>query len=177
MKKITLLLLALITILQAYSYDDVLLKAQASIFPKIMLLDKKIEEKLIDGEIIYTIVYDQQDHDTAKEIKKFIDENNNGFFDKYAYKINLVKSSELSSLTQTSAIYALITSQNSKKIANIAKEKGIISFSYDINDLKNGFLFSLMLEKSAVLYLNKANLYTNKVDFVVSLLQMVKFVD
>ncbi len=63
------------------------------------------------------------------------------------------------------------------KVAKVAKEKGVIAFSYDIQNLKKGLLFSLMLEKSTVLYLNKEDLNKTKIDFVDSLLQMVRFID
>ena len=38
-------------------------------------------------------------------------------------------------------------------------------------------MFSLVIEKSTVLYLEKENLYTKKIDFVDALLQMVRFVE
>ena len=177
MKKLILLLLLLNNLLYSYNYDELLLKAQASIFPKIMLLDKKIEEKLINGKVIYTIVYDKEDYYTAQKIGKLIDISHKGQFDQYTYKINLVESSKISTKTQASAIYALNSSKNIKKIADVAKEKGIVAFSYDISNLKNGFLFSLMLEKSTILYLNKENLYTKNIDFVDILFQIVKFID
>lgn len=176
MKKI-FLFLTLVTVVYAHNYNEVLLKAQASIFPKIMLLDKKLSEKLIEGKIVYTIVYAKNDYQTALDIAKFIDKNYHGFFDEYAYKINLVEFSDLSKETQVSVIYALKSDINIQRVAKIAKEKGIVSFSYDLDNLKEGLLFSLLLEKSTVLYLNKENLDTQKVDFVDSLLQMVKFID
>ena len=80
-----------------YEYNSLLLKAQASIFPKIMLLDKKIEEKLVDAKIIYTIVYDKDDYDTALFIYELINEKYKGRFDQYAYRINLVEFSDFSS--------------------------------------------------------------------------------
>ena len=176
MKKIISSYLLLVSLAYGYEYSDVLLKAQASIFPKIMLLDKKIEDKLINGQIVYTIAYDQDDYNTAVEIRKFIDINHEGHFDEYSYKINLVEFSDISVKTEASAIYVLNSDKNIKKVAQIAREKGIVAFSYDINNLKKGLLFSLMLEKSTVLYLNKENLYSQKVDFIDSLLQMVKFI-
>ena len=177
MKKIIFLCLIFVNLAYSYTYNDVLLKAQASIFPKIMLLDKRVEDKLIDGKIIYTIVYNKVDYDTALEISKFINENYHGYFDKYIYKINLVEFSKLSKDTEASAIYALNSSEKIDKVANFAKEKGIITFSYDLNNLKKGLLFSLVIEKSTMLYLNKDNLSTLRVNFVDSLLQIVKFVD
>lgn len=177
MKKIIFLFLTLANLLYAHTYNEVLLKAQASIFPKIMLLDKKLPNKLIDGKIVYTIVYDKNDYQTALDIRKFIDENYDGYFDEYEYKINLVEFSDLSNETQASAIYVLNTSININRVAKVAKEKGIVAFSYDLDNLKQGLLFSLLLEKSTVLYLNKENLDTQKIDFLDSLLQIVKFVE
>lgn len=177
MKKIVFLYLTLINMAFAYNYDYVLLKAQASIFPKIILLDKKIENKLIDGEIVYTIVYDKNDYDEALKISDFIDENYKGRFDKYRYKINLVDVLEFSTKTKASAIYVLQLDKEIQKISDIAKEKGVISFSYDIGNLKDGLMFSLVIEKSTVLYVKKENLYNKKVEFVDSLLQIVRFTE
>ncbi len=154
-----------------------MLKAQASIFPKILLLDRKIDDKLIDGKIVYTIVYDKSDYSTARHVGEFIDASNKGHFDKYMYKINLVEFSDLSSSTHASVIYALNSDRDIKKVADFAREKGIIAFSYDVKNLKAGLLFSLVLEKSTVLYMNKENLYIQKIDFVDSLLRIVKFID
>lgn len=177
MKKTILFFLIFANFAYGYSYDDLLLKAQASIFPKILLLDRKIDEKLVDGKIVYTIVYDKSDCSTAKYISEFIDANYKGRFDKYMYKINLVEFSDLLSSTHASVIYALNSDKHIKKVADFAKDKGIVAFSYDVKNLKAGLLFSLMLEKSTVLYMNKENLYIQKIDFVESLLRMVKFID
>ncbi|MCF6331295.1 MAG: hypothetical protein L3I99_07090 [Sulfurimonas sp.] len=165
------------TLVHSHNYDQLLLKAQASIFPKIVLLDKKLNEKLVDGKIIYTIAYEEEDYFTAQEIAKYMKINFKENFDKYNYKVNLIKFSNLSYDMNTTVIYALNSNENIQKVANIAKKKGIITFSYDINNLKNGLLFSLMLEKTTVLYLNKENLDNEKIDFIDSLLQMVNFID
>jgi len=177
MKKILFLYLTLINIVFAYNYDDVILKAQASIFPKIILLDKKIEDKLIDDKIVYTIVYDKSDYITALSIQNFIDKNFKGHLDTYEYKINLVDFENFSEKTNSSAVYVLNLSERVEKIAKIAREKGIISFSYDLNNLSKGLMFSLVIEKSTVLYLKKEILFTQKIEFVDALLQMVQFVE
>jgi hypothetical protein len=142
-----------------------------------MLLDKKLKNKLIDGKIIYTIVYDKSDYLTALEISNFINTKYKGHLDKYTYEINLVDFSDFSQKTEASAIYVLNLGEYVKKVATIAKRKGIISFSYDINNLKKGLMFSLSIEKSTILYLERENLYMQNVDFVDSLLQMVRFID
>jgi len=177
MKKILFLYLTLINVAFGYNYDDIVLKAQASIFPKIILLDKKIQNKLIDGKIVYTIVYNKSDYNTALSIEKFINKNFQGSLDKYNYKVNLVEFEKFSIQTQASAVYVLNLSEHIEKIAKVASEKGIISFSYDINNLKKGLMFSLVIEKSTVLYLKKEILFATKIEFVDALLQMVRFVE
>jgi len=177
MKKILFVYFTLLSFVFGYNYDEVLLKAQASIFPKIILLDKKIQNKLIDDKIVYTIVYDKADYYTALSIENYINENFNGKLDKYNYKINLVDFKEFSEKTEASAIYVLNLDEHIEKIAIVANNKGVISFSYDINNLKRGLMFSLVIEKSTVLYLEKENLHTTKVEFVDALLQMVRFID
>lgn len=177
MMRTALLLFILVNLAYGYTYNRLLLKAQASIFPKMIMLDKKIKNKLVDGKIVYTIVYEKNDYYTALEIGEFIESNNKQDKSGYHYKINLVEFSEFSDETQTTAVYALNSDKYIQKVAQSAIKKGIISFTYDISNLKQGILFSLMLEKSTVLYLNKEDLDTKKIDFVDSLYQIVNFVE
>ena len=177
MKKLLLLCFVFVNFVFAHNYDDVLLKAQAAIFPKIILLDKKLEDKLVNGKIVYTILYNKTDSMTAESIKDFIDKKFAGHLGTYEYEINLVNIEEFSLQTPASAIYVLNSQEHIENIANIAKVKGIISFSYDINNLGRGLMFSLIIEKSTILYLTKENLYTKKIEFVDALLQMVRFVE
>lgn len=160
-----------------YTYNDLLLKAQAFVFPKVIMLDKKVDKKLINDKIVYTIVYEKNDIDTALEIERVINAKYKKHFGRYEYKIELVEFENISESIETSAIYVLNSEQHIEKVAEIARQKGVISFAYDMNNLKRGVLFSLMLEKSTTLYLNKNNLITDKVDFVDSLLQMLKFIE
>ena len=176
MKKIILSLFFLSITAFGFDYNEILLKTQATIYPKIILLDKNLNNKLVNGKIIYTIIYDHEDYQTALNIKAFIDKTYNGFFDTYPYEIKLIHCVDLSTQTDTTAIYVLNTCVDVKYLADIAKEKGIISFAYDINNLGKGLLFSLNIERSTVFYLNKEKASSSNVDFVTPLLQMVKFV-
>lgn len=172
-----ILILMLSSLAFGFNYNNVLLNAQVSIFPRILLLDKEIEKKLVDSKIVFTVVYENRDRDAALDIAKKIDESYKGMFDKYEYIVNLVKFSELTNDTRATAFYTLNSSKSIEKVSNIAKEKGIIAFAYDTDNLKEGLLFSLMFEKSTVLYLNKESLLANKIDFVDSLYQIVRFMD
>ena len=178
MKKIFLFFFLFVCLLHGYTYDDLLLRAQSSIFPKIMILDKKIVNKVINGKIIYTIVYANDDYQKALDIKKYINRSFKGYIGTYAYKVNLIEFSKLSNAIQTSAFYVLKSSkENIYKVANIARKKGVLTFSYDINNLKNGLAFSLVIERSTLLYLNEKHIDITKIDFIDSLLQMIKFIE
>ena len=178
MKALAIFFSIFVNLIYASSYNDLLLKAQSSIFPKILLLDKKLENKLVNNTLIYTIVYKNDDYNTALRVKNMIMKDNKKYFGKYPYKIDLVQFSKLSFKTEASSFYILdLSDEDVKKAAIIAKAKGIVSFAYNIDDLKDGLLFSLVMEKSIGLYLNKSNLSTKKIDFDDSLLQMVKFMD
>lgn len=175
--KAVLLLFMLTSLLFGFDYDEVLLKTQATIFPKIMLLDKKLDEKLLNGKIVYTIIYREDDYQTALNIKGFIDNIYHGMIEEYPYKIDLVRCSKLSHKTQASALYVLNSCIDIKAIAQFAKKRGIISFAYDVKNLKKGLLFSLNIERKTLFYLNKDKNYSQKIEFVDPLLQMVRFVD
>jgi len=177
MIRIFLFFILFVSSLFGYNYDELLLKADATIFPKIMLMDKKIKNKLIDNKIIYTIVYSPCDYETALHVKEYIETIFKKHMDKYPYELDLVEFSHLSLNTKASALYILKSStQNIKKAANIARQKGIISFSYDVNYLKYGLLFSLVIENSTILYLNKEYFHMKNIDFVDYLLSMVRFI-
>jgi len=175
-----ILILMLNSLVFGFNYNDILLKAQISIFPRILLLDKEIESKLVDGKIVFTVIYEDGDHYTALDIAKKIEESYKGKVEEYEFIINTVKFSDLNNETQATAFYTLNSSENIvniAKVVNIAKEKGIVAFAYDTNNLKQGLLLSLVFEKSTILYLNKASLVANKIDFVDSIYHIVKFID
>lgn len=175
MKKLLLIPFLLITTLFGYSYNDLLIKAQSSIFPKILLLDKKLNEKLIDGKIIYAIACDDNDYQTAIQIRNLIWDKYKNRLGEYELEIKVIKFSDLSEKTKATAIYALNSDEGIGKVSRLAERRSIMTFSYDIKNLKHGFLLSLMVEKSTVIYLSKQNLQNHKVDFVDSLYQIVKF--
>jgi len=175
MKKIILLLLLLVNMLFGFDYDTLLLKTQATIYPKIILLDKKLPNKLIDNKIVYTIIYDNGDYQTALDVKNIINKSFHSYIGAYLYEVHIEQCSDFSTKEKATAIYVLASCKNIKKIADIAKEKGIISFAYDFNDLKKGLLISLNIERETVFYLNKDVLNREKIELVDSFLQMVQF--
>ena len=175
MKKLLFVLSLMVTVLYGYSYNELLIKAQSSIFPKIMLLDKKLEEKLVEGLVVYSIAYEDEDKDVAEMLKNRIESLYQGRLGQYALRVQAVPFKALKSGIRTTGLYVLNSSESLEGIGRMAREEGILTFAYDMENLKQGILLSLMVEKSTVLYLNKENLPRDKVDFVEALYQIVRF--
>ncbi len=174
MKKFLLISLILTGTLFAHSYNELLLQAQSSIFPKILLMDKKLYDKLVDGKIVYTIVCEEHDYEMAKKLRNIMNAQYQNRLGGYDFEVNILLFSEFTSNTKATAIYALNSDTHIDRITNFAKTSGYMTFSYDIVNLQHGILLSLMVEKSTVLYLNKQGLHTHNVDFVKSLYQIVR---
>ncbi|DAB27283.1 MAG TPA: hypothetical protein CFH78_08780, partial [Sulfurimonas sp. UBA10385] len=60
MKKFILLFFTLTVTIYGYTYNEMLIKAQIAVFPKILLLDKKINNKLVDNKIVFIIAHEEQ---------------------------------------------------------------------------------------------------------------------
>lgn len=175
MRKFILFFLILSATLYAHTYNKMLIKAQALIFPKILLLDKKLNQKMIDNKIVFIIAYEKGDHATATSIQNIVSEHYKDFLSLHILETKIMEFTEISKETKATAIYALNSDTKVNNLSKICSSKGIVSFSYDINNLKNGLMFSLALEKDTVLYLNKENLNKHTTDFVDSLYEIVKF--
>ena len=177
MKKILALLLCLHTVLFAYSYNELLLKAQTSLFPKILLLDEHLQNKLVDGKIVYLVVYEENDVFSAVKVTELLEESFKARLDEYDFEVRMLRFEEIDANVEATAIYALNSELHIGRLAEIAQEKGIVTFAYDIAYLKKGLLLSLMVEKSTVLYLARPYLAKYRIEFVDVLYQIVRFID
>jgi len=177
--KILLLCIFLVHSVYAYIYNDLLVKTQATIFPKIILLDQNLSHKLQDGTIVFAIVYEKDDLYMAQSIKKMMEKSYDHLLDGYPFQIELLEASQIGEITKkVTAFYVLhLCEQAIVEVSKVASSKHIITFSYDLDNLRKGLLFSVAMEQSPTFYINKKNLYAENVNFVPPLLQMVTFID
>lgn len=179
MKRIAILIFLLNILLFASSYNEFLLKIQAKIYPKIILLDKKIDEALKDEKVRIGIVYDDGDFFTALFIKELIIKMYNNRLNGYYFEIVPIKMLNILNKSQNiySYLYILKSNPDNLKMLSFYVQKNrIVTFTYDKNDLKYGFLFSVNLEKRPVIYLNKKALRRD-FEFAPSLFQIVRIID
>ena len=175
MKKILLSLTFLQIFLLGYEYDDLTIKAQTSVFPKLILLDQDVSQKLIDNQIIFSIVYEDGDKQDALRIKSLIEKQFKNKLGKYGLKVVIKSYEEIKD--QKSTAYYILNSKDSnmQKVAQIGIDNHLIVYTYDKNYFQNNILVSLAIKDSTIIYLNKEMLKNYKINFVDAFYQIVKF--
>jgi hypothetical protein len=166
------------TTLFGYKYDNLLLKAQANIFPKLVLLDKKIAQKALNNEIVFCIVHHPSDTIKAKNIQESIEKRFGNRLEQYKLKVITRTFDNVRRYERVNAYYILQGPLDKvKKITDIAKEKQSPTFSYDPFYFKADVLLSMTIENSSIIYLNPKVLKKYKLDFVDIFYQLVRFYD
>lgn len=160
-----------------FNYNPLLLKAQASIFPKLFMLVKEPQRLLVNKDIVFAIVHEAEDAESASKLKLLMDEQYEGRLEGYPLRIVLMEYEKLDERLEASAVIALHSERFIHGLAQLVLKKKIISFVGDAVHLKEGFLFSLNLERSTVIYMNKPMLPHYGVEFSDTLYHVVRFFD
>lgn len=160
-----------------FNYNPLLLKAQASIFPKLLMLAKEPEKLLVNENIVFAIIHEAEDIESASKLKVLIEDKYDGQIEGYPFRIVLRDYAKLNDALEASAIIALHSERFIAELAQLVIKKKIVSFVGDAVHLKEGFLFSLNLERSTVIYMNKPMLPYYGVEFSDTLYHVVRFVD
>lgn len=151
----------------AVEYDSLLMRAQASVFPKIMLLDKDIDNKMISGAVVLSIVYSSDELLLAKDFKEFINKEFKGKLGEHKFEIELVHIDEVTKSTNSSAYFLFSTSHSTKQeVISRSIEQQRICFSYNYKDFNNKVLISLFVKEKTYIYLNKSVLHDYGVNFI-----------
>jgi len=175
LKKVLLFIFILKLSLLSYNYDKLLLKAQTSIFPRLILLDHDISKKTYNNTIILTLVYHPSDIQKVKDIQKCIEKKYKKL-DRYKLKVQIKEFKDLDESIKTSALFILKSvDEDIKKSVEIAQKKHIILFSYELDYLKKGALISLYIEDESNIYFNNKANDIYKIEFLDIFYQIVRF--
>ena len=176
MKRLFALILIVLPLF-AQSYNEHILKIEANIIPRIILMDYKFKEKLAEGKIAITIVYDPIDLPHAKRIKQFFEEKYPKGIKGYPILISLITYSKLHEVTHPTTLYYLMDSDPKTIIKAIeqSKKNRILVFSHDNQNLKYGAHVSLRIDKKIVPYLNPASLKESGITLRPALLSISEF--
>jgi len=159
-----------------YEYDKLLLNAQVSTFPKLILLDKDISKKVINNSITITILHHESDKYKALEIKQMIDDKFHHNLGSYKLVI-MLKSFDSSMDYDSSNAYYILKGdlQKVRQLCQLAKKRKILTFSYEIEYLKQDVLFSLALYNKIQIYINKKEHNEYNISFATVLYQIIRF--
>jgi len=156
-------------------YDPLLMRAQASIFRIIVLLDQDIAKKTVKGSISLKVIYDASERMQAKEFKKLVDGQYNGKIGGYPFETEIINIDNFSASDDATA-YILLDAADSKKkniIAHASKNHRIC-FGYSYKDLDNNILISLLMKEKTYIYLNKSALHEYSINFTPVFYKIVK---
>ena len=163
--------------LQGAEYDSLLLRTQASIFPKIVMLDTTAASKLKNNVVVLHVIYESNDKKAAESIKRLIEENYGKKIGDHDLIVDLVDVDSVADDLPTAYIVMNVESNLAVKVASIASENKRICFSYNHNDLDNDSLISLQLKEKVYIYLNKNKLNEYDIKFKPVFYNIVKLVE
>lgn len=163
--------------LHAQVYNPFILQAEASIFPKILLLQKNISMPH-RKKMRFSVIYRQSDRAAAQELQRYIESNYGDQSDLLHLEVLLVEQARIVPGMETDAIMVLhLEAETLKMVAALAQEMGVPTFAYSIDQLRYDLLFSLSVEKKVNIYLNNSVLKAYNISFDKILYRMTKFID
>lgn len=159
----------------AETYDPLLLRAQASIFPKIVLLDQDLENKIYDDAVVISIVSTQDDISAANDLRgNILDKYKEQLGDKKLI-VNVVSFFDFNNESPATA-YILLQADNTLfgKVVDHATSNKRIVFGYSYADLENGALISLHVKEKTYIYVNKSMVKEYGVNFLPVFYNIIK---
>ncbi|MCW8910249.1 MAG: hypothetical protein OQK76_06470 [Gammaproteobacteria bacterium] len=164
--------------IQGQNYDPLLLRAQASIFPRIILLDQKLSEKTPGKELIIDIITTNQSKHIADELKTSIREKYNDSMENNKLTVNIIEIEYLNEIPVATAYIVIeIPEPSFKKIVTHASNHNRIVFSYNYTDFKNNALISLLVKEKTYIYLNKPAIKLYNIKFLPVFYKIIKIIE
>ena len=163
---------------QAYDYDPLLMRAQASIFPKIILLDKDLESKLENNSVIIEILHSSSDTKTAFEIKSLIETQYKNNLGGKTLRVDLNSYKTFDKERYVTAYFVLKGADDiHSKITSHAANKKRVVFSYDDKDFEQNTLISVLVKEKTYIYLNKSAIHDYDIKFLPLFYKIVKVIE
>ena len=160
------------------NYDPLLLRAQASIFPKIILLDQKLSEKTPGKELAINIITSKQSNHIAEQLKQSIKEKYHDSLGDNKLTVNVTSVEELYETPVATAYIIIETPESSfKKVVDHATSHNRIVFSYNYTDFKHNALISLLVKEKTYIYLNKSALKSYNINFLPIFYKIIKIIE
>ncbi len=163
---------------QEYKYDPLLMRAQASIFPKIILLDNDLDKKTDNDQVVISIVHSSHEKNIALQLKEIIQKQYKSRLGKLKLAIELIEFEHFDE-TNIATAYILLkgTEQQLNKVATHAAKRQRLSFGYDYKDFESNLLVSVQLKEKIYIYLNKTAIHDYDIKFMPLFYKIVKVIE
>jgi len=159
----------------ADAYDHLLLRAQASIYPKIVLLDQDLGSKLHNGSIVITIISSDQDMMMANEYREYMLEKYQNKLDGKKFIVNIATFDDLDKQPLSTAYIVMRGSEMLfKKVADYAASNARILFGYSRTSLDSDALISLQVKEKTYVYVGKNSVKKYGINFMPVFYKVVK---
>lgn len=164
--------------LMAASIDPLLLKAQASIFPKIMLLDSDIATKTADNKLVLSIIHTSNEKSNAQKLKEMMDLEYVSNLGNLNFEVRLTHIDTFNKKQDVAAYYIFDASTaQKKKVVSHAKASQRICFGYNYKDFDKNILISLFVKEKTYIYLNKSALHEYQLKFTPIFYRIAKIIE
>ncbi len=162
----------------AFDYDPLLIRAQASIFPKIILLDKDLDKKVMENKVVISILHGNGEYEIALNIKSLIEGQYKKNLGKNELKINVLDYRKFDDSTVSTAYFILKgASTYREQVTAHAASKNRVVFSYDYKDFESNALISVLVREKTYIYLNKNAIHDYDIKFLPLFYKIVKVIE
>ena len=161
----------------ASEYNSLLIRAQVSIFPKIIMLDESVADKLVDNAIALHLVYRPEDKKGAERVRQLIEAHYGDKIGQYKLKVTLVGASSKDHKLATAYYLLNVGASALSDITDLASKNKRIAFSYNHKQLENDALISLQLREKVYIYLSKKQLSKYDIRFQSVFYNIVKVIE
>ena len=160
------------------SYDPLLLRAQASIYPKIILLDQELAAKTTNNKVLISIVTTERSNRIAEHLKNSINRKYKNTLGNNKLTINIITFEEIKKAPVATAYIAMEAMETPfKKLVSHASDHSRIVFSYNYTDFKYNALISLHVKEKTYIYFNKPAVQLYNIKFMPIFYKIIKVME
>lgn len=150
----SILFLSLFLSVFADPYTTGMIDIHAKVFPKILLSDTKIDDKLVNGSIKIIILYTEEDINVANKLKAQMI-HLYPLLKEHPFHVVLKEYKQFDPAEDATAYYELLgDKKNIISVNKSAQKNSRITFSYDSDYLEYGTLMSLYVSNKVSPYLS-----------------------
>jgi len=159
-----------------FSYSELYLRMQASVLPKLVLMDKSFERKLIKGEMRIAILHEKSEKEDALLVKNAIEKKYRGKIRNYPIHVELIDYAVFKPTKDTATMIYLMDTESSriKSIMGRLKYQPQITFSYNPDYLAYGVNLSLRVAKRVHPIANFQSFKANSIEPRPTLIEMAE---